>query len=460
MKNTRKRSRFIYLILFGSLAGLGYFTYEFFKNAGYWALQPFNKHLSERSSDGGKIIDKNGYILAQTKNGKRIYADNPDIRKAMLHIVGDGSVLISTSIQSRYVQELFGYSLITGLGAPELLSKNKDIKLTLDSEICSTVSKAFNGRKGAAIAYNYLTGEVICSVSLPTYDVYNKPDLTKDKNGTYEGVYINRVLSSSFVPGSIFKLFTTAAMLNNIKNPEIKLFECKKVKLYDGEKVTCMASHGKINLQTGLSKSCDIVFGDIAVELGQDLMKTEIEKFGFNREIKIDGMSLSKSKYNLDGASKADLAWSGIGQYKDLVNPTHMLMVMGAFANGGKPVKPFFIKEILLRQGIPIFLNSPTTYEEMVGIAVSEKIRVMMRNTMKNQYGDSMFPGMKICAKTGTGEVGEGEAPHGWMVGFSEDKKFPFAFVVVVENSGFGIKTAGPIASVMMKAIKLKFSSI
>lgn len=68
-----------------------------------------------------------------------------------------------------------------------------------------------------------------------------------------------------------------------------------------------------------------------------------------------------------------------------------------------------------------------------------------------------MFPGMEMCAKTGTAEVGEGKQPHGWMVGFSQDKNFPYAFAVIVENSGFGIKTAGPIASDVMKSLHRKW---
>ena len=58
-----------------------------------------------------------------------------------------------------------------------------------------------------------------------------------------------------------------------------------------------------------------------------------------------------------------------------------------------------------------------------------------------------MFPGLNVCAKTGTAEVGENQKPHGWMVGFSSKEETPLAFSVVVENSGYGSKTAGPIAS-------------
>lgn len=457
LKNTRKRSIFIYIIILGFLSGLGYFIYEFIVNAEYWALQPVNRHLSEGVIGGGKILDCNGVILAETKNGKRSYADDPDVRKAMLHVVGDGSALIPTSVQSRYKQDLLGYNIITGLGAPKALNTNKDIKLTLDSDICKSTYKSFKNRKGAAVAYNYLTGEIVCMVSLPTYDVYNRPDITNDLNGNYEGVYINRVLSSSFVPGSIFKLITTAAALNCMADSESRSFLCEKIKVYDGEKVTCMSKHGKINLQTGLSKSCDIVFGDIAVDIGKEKMQAEVEKFGFNKQINIDGISLSQSKYDLSGASKADLAWSGIGQYKDLVNPAHMLMIMGAFANGGVPIQPIMIKELISGNNIPSVVNVKSLGQRMTSNAIADKIKSMMRYTVKNQYGDSMFPGMKICAKTGTGEVGEDKEPHGWIVGFSEDKNFPYAFSVVVENGGFGIKSAGPIAMEMMKAIKNKY---
>ena len=75
----------------------------------------------------------------------------------------------------------------------------------------------------------------------------------------------------------------------------------------------------------------------------------------------------------------------------------------------------------------------------------------MMRYNVEKNYGNSMFPGLNVCSKTGTAEVGENKKPHGWMVGFSANEDTPLAFTVVVENSGYGSKTAGPIASSIMK---------
>ncbi len=459
MRNTRIRSLMLYLLIFSFFTGIGFFIFEFITEANTWAFSSINRHLSEGSMSGGKILDANDVVLAQTVNGKRVYNENEGIRKAMLHTVGDGSVLIPTSVQSRYSTELFGYSPIIGFGAPKILNMNQNIKLSLDSSVCDTVSKSFKDKKGAAVAYNYLTGEVLCMVSLPTYDVNNRPDLTQDTDGKYEGVYLNRVISSSFTPGSIFKLFTAAAGLDLISDIEKKTFVCNKTKIIDGEKVTCMKSHGKIDLKNALSKSCDIAFCDIGIEIGKEKMKSKMEEFGFNKPQYFEGMQTAQSEYDVENASKADLGWSGVGQYKDKVNPMHMLKVMGAVANQGTAVEPRMIKSISSDSSFSVLSSAKSTDKSIMSASTAEKIKEMMRFTMKNQYGDSLFSGISMCAKTGTAEVGEGKLPHGWMVGFSYDKTFPVAFAVIVENGDFGIKSAGPIASVLIKNLHSKFNN-
>lgn len=456
MKNTKSRSIILYFLIFTFFIGIGFFIYDFANNASIWAFSPINRHLSENSLSGGKILDANGVVLAQTVNGKRIYNEDENIRKAMLHVVGDGSVLIPTSIQSRYSTELFGYNAVMGFGAPKILSTNKNVNLTLDSGVCSEVSRSFKDKKGAAVAYNYLTGEVLCMVSLPTYDVNNRPDLTKNEE-KYEGVYLNRVISSSYTPGSIFKIFTTAAGIDYIDGIENRKFSCNKVKIIDGEKVTCMKNHGKINLKEGFSKSCDIVFSDIGIELGKSKMKKKLEEFGFNNPQYFDGIEIAKSEYDASNASAADLGWSAIGQYTDRVNPMHMLKIMGAIANKGIPVEPFLVKSVSSVGDVTSSVTSKHAGKRMMNVSTADKLKEIMRYTMKNQYGDSLFPGTCMCAKTGTAEVGEGKLSHGWMVGFSYDEKFPVAFAVVVEHGDFGIKSAGPIASVMLKSLHSKF---
>lgn len=459
MNNTRFRSIILYIVICFFFAGISFFFFEFITNARQWAFSSVNRHLSEGSMSGGKILDTNNVVLAQTLDGKRVYHEKEDVRKAMLHTVGDGSVLIPTSVQSRYSSELFGYNPVIGFGAPHVFDINQNIKLTLNSEICAKVSKSFKDKKGAALAYNYLTGEILCMVSLPTYDVNNRPAFEESNKDKYEGMYINRAVSSSFTPGSIFKIFTAAAGLDLISDIEKRIFECKKIKIIDGEKVTCMSSHGKINLKDAMSKSCDIVFSDIAVELGREKMKSKMEEYGLNMPEYFDGMQVISSSYDVANASKAELGWSGIGQSKDKVSPLFMLKVMGAIANKGVCIEPFVVKSIFTDSSGEYSNNSKNLSKRMFRESTAETLKEIMRYTMKNQYKDSIFGGIQMCAKTGTAEVGENKLPHGWMVGFSYDKTFPVAFSVVVENGDFGIKSAGPIAADMIKELHNAFKT-
>ena len=74
----------------------------------------------------------------------------------------------------------------------------------------------------------------------------------------------------------------------------------------------------------------------------------------------------------------------------------------------------------------------------------------IMRYTITDYYGDDLFGGLTVCAKTGTGEVGDDKEPNGWMVGYSKDEDCPLAFACVVEDSGFGFTYAGPVVQAAM----------
>ena len=81
----------------------------------------------------------------------------------------------------------------------------------------------------------------------------------------------------------------------------------------------------------------------------------------------------------------------------------------------------------------------------------AEKISQMMSYNVSYAYGNSLFPDMSVCAKTGTAEVG-GENSHAWFAGFLDDDKNPYAFVVMVENGGGGLIEAAPVASRLLQA--------
>ena len=455
MKTTGTRSLILWILGMCFFVGLGYFVYGMVTHRGAWAMQPFNRHWTRGSqlSNGGKVLDRNNIVLAKSENGKRVYNSDETVRRAMLHAIGDTKGYISTGIQYNYRSELSGYNLITGLATPTGKSGGSDIKLTLDSSLSKLALEKLGSRSGAAAVYNYKTGEMLCMVSSPNFDPQNPPqDLDTDKSGKYSGVYLNRVLSSSYTPGSIFKLVTSAAAIENIPNLDSRTWDCKGSILINGNKITDVSSYGKLSFKNALAKSSNVAFAQIAVELGNDKMNAMANEMGFNKSFDLDGIPTSKSVYNVTGAQPNELGWSGVGQYTDLTNPYHMLLIMGAIANEGTPVKPYMISSITSPFGLPTKSGHTQEGSRLLKASTANKLKEYMRYNVSSYYGDKMFPGLSVCAKTGTAEVGQGKKPNGWMVGFSSDRNTPLAFAVVVENANTGMTSAGQIASALMTA--------
>ncbi len=450
MKCTRSHLIIVYLLTGAFLVGLGLFLFRLFTQGEQWATNPVNDHLSTVGSLAGTITDRNGVVLAETVDGERHYNDNETVRRATLHTVGDNTRFISTSVQNLFRSQLAGYNPLTGISLLAASGKGNDIHLTLDSSLCAAALEGLNGKKGAVAIYNYKTGEILCMVSSPTYDPANRPDIEADESGQYEGVYLNNVLSSSYTPGSTFKIITCAAAVDNIPDIYQRTFTCNGSVVINGQTITCMANHGNINFEDGMSKSCNVVFAELAVELGKDKMTEAANKMGFNKSFEIEGIPTAKSVYDVTQANDGDLGWSGVGQYTNLENPAHMMMLMGAIANGGRTTVPYFIDRITSPISLPSHVGHGKTGEELLSSGAASSLQQLMRYTVQNNYGDDLFPGLTVCAKTGTGEVGEGKEPNGWMVGFSTDADCPLAFAIVVEEGGFGISSAGRIASKLL----------
>ncbi len=453
MKTTRVRSMIVFLLTAAFLFGLGFFLFRLVFHGEAWATSSVNQHLSGSGSlsTAGEILDRNGVVLAETVDGNRVYNSDADTRKAMLHTVGDNERFISTAVQNANRSDLAGYNFFTGITLPQITGKGSDIHLTLDSKVCRTAYQAMNGRKGAVIVYNYKTGEVVCMVSTPTFDPNNPPDMDQDTSGQYEGAYLNNVLSSTYTPGSTFKVITSAAAIDYMSDINSRTFTCNGSIEVNGQKITCMAHHGQINFEDAMAKSCNVAFAEIAMELGKDKMTTEAEKLGFNRSFSIEGISTAKSVYNVSEADDAGLGWSGIGQYTNLSNPMHMAILMGAVANSGQPVMPYYISEVTSPLGIATRTGKGKSGDRLMTEGTANALGDIMRYTVQTNYGDDRFPGLTVCAKTGTGEVGEGKQPNGWMVGYTTDEDCPLAFAVVVENGGYGISSAAPVVEAVLQ---------
>ena len=435
MKKTLSRSIISLILAAAFLLGLGFLCVKYFIDSDMWASQSYNPYMvsGQGLSNAGDVLDRNGVVLATSKDGERLYNENENTRKALLHTVGDGSYNIATAVETAYRDRISGHSKIFGYGLPQSLKGKNNLTLTLDSDVCTEVYEAFEGRKGACFVYNYKTGEILCMVSTPTYDPSNIPETLED------GSYLNNCISSTYTPGSIYKIITAAAGLEYIENYEDMTFTCEGEKQIGNYEVTCLEEHGTLDLKNAFAYSCNIAFGDTALKAGRENMQKVSDKAGITKSFRIGEVYTAQGHFDLKNADDISTAWSGIGQYTDTVCPAQMAILCGAIAQGGETRLPHYVKGENSGKSGRLFSEN-----------TANKLDELMRYTISDYYGDSMFEGLTVCAKTGTAEVGEGKLPNGWMVGYSKDEDAPLAFAVVVEEGDYGFYSAGPIARIAM----------
>ena len=448
--------RTVFLLAFTVLfaAGIVILLVFYAKDAPAWTSYPANRHIYTDGvlTGAGEITDRTGTVLAKTENGARVYNESAAIRKATLHAVGDPEGFITTGVQSSFWKQLTGYSRIGGVFQPS--GQGNNMRLTLSASLNVTALNALGSRKGTIGVYNYKTGELLCMVSTPTYDVNDKPDIEGDKSGKYTGAYLNRFLSATYPPGSTFKLVTAAAAIETFSDMGTRKYTCKQGVEIDGEWISCLGNHGTLGFEDALAHSCNAYFSQLAVDLGAETLTKYAEKLGFNKHFSLDGVDAKESEFDVSGARDIDLAWAGMGQYTDMVNPLHYLTMMGAIANHGVPVKPYLVESITSPGGIPLKFRLSRNGSRMLDADTADTLSDMMRGNVLKYYGKGTFPGLEVCGKTGTAEVGEDQASHAWFVGFVRDEACPLAFVVIVENAGSGLSVAAPIANRMLQEAK------
>lgn len=443
-----ERRAIICLLLAGCLLlGLILFCFRFVAYGSDWASFPANKHLfAEGALDSGAVYDRDGTLLLQnTKNGT-IYADDSSLRRSTLHVVGDTAGNISTGAETKFAGKLTGYNFINGTYSHS--GEGRNLYLTVDGDVCKTAYNALDGRKGCVGVYNYETGKIVCAVSSPSYDPNNLPSEETAENNGY---YINRLFSATFVPGSIFKTVTSAAVIEQM-NTENWSYHCSGSTHIGNDDITCVSAHGDVDFASALSKSCNGAFATLTLELGADTMEDYVDKLGLTKSYSINGIPTARGSFTFSRENPAALGWAGVGQSEDLVNPCSMMIYMGAVANNGRVVVPQIVSGVKSSGDFPLSLYIPQLRKKLVDTDTASQLKEMMRGNVVNQYGESSFPGLAICAKSGTAEVGDGTS-HAWFTGFLDDPDHPYAFIVLVENGGGGAKVAGSVANRVLQSV-------
>ena len=443
MKQVKQRTLLLLLLAAAFAAGVVLFCVLYATKGGRWAAFSANDHVY---SDGrlavGQILDRSGVLLYDGASGD--YAEERAVRKSTLHAVGDRWDNISTSAKAAFDDHLVGFNVLTGT-----TTGGSRLYLTIDSDLNRQAWDLLDGRKGAVGIYNYKTGEVLCMVSTPTFDPADPPDI-QDGDSRYDGVYINRLLSAAFTPGSVFKVVTTAAALENLPDWESRAFTCTGSYELGEFTITCPYAHGEMSLRDAFAKSCNCAYAQLSVELGGETLRRYAEKAGLLDSISVSGLPTAAGSFTI-AEDEGLLGWSGVGQHEDLVCPANLMTLMGAIANGGKPVLPHLILRESDLTGLTLYRDGVAHGKRTFSRSTCETLREMMANNVAVTYGQENFGDLKLCAKSGTAEVGDA-SPHAWFAGFLDDPDHPLAFVVFVENGGSGASAAGSIASALLQS--------
>lgn len=445
MKKIRRRAISVLIIAALVISGMVAYVIRYIDKGQDWALY-FSRSNSEST---GQLVDRNGVMLAYFNGFQNLFAMDPMTRQANYHVTGDYWGRTGTGVLSQFWNEMQGFDLITGTTEAQhsVMILNIDSQLnnimykylsrlevprdeneahvivdTATGEITEVKPQKCNS---AMLLCNYKTGELLGMISLPTVDPMDNETPPAD------GAYINRCLSASFIPGSVFKLVTAAAAIENIPELDEKFFYCEDEYYIAGVPIVCMASHYNQTFEQAMANSCNVAFSQLAVSVGQDTMIKYVRDYGLLDRHDLDGISTAAGSYPLDFVGDPEIGWSGIGQSTDLVCPYSMLRLVSAIANGGILYEPKLIWD-----------GNVADASRLMEADTANKLKSLMNYNVVSHYGEETFPGLRMCAKTGTAEIGDGDT-HSWFVGFLDDEEHPYAFVTMVERGGGGLAVAG-----------------
>ena len=226
------------------------------------------------------------YGTMTDRNGTKIYDRKgctfDEFYNIIDGILSNGNTDSTYTLAYKFGHELAAQtiSLLSGYSLDAVKVDGSNLATTLlPGEALVTLREAFGEYDGTIFAYNYKTGEILCAITTPTYDPDDVPDIAADDSGAYDGVYLNRFIQSAYIPGSIFKVVTTAAALDSVKDILDRTFTCDGVYEYGIDRVTCQKAHGTLALKQALAKSCNCSFAQIANLVGKENLQKYADQF-------------------------------------------------------------------------------------------------------------------------------------------------------------------------------------
>lgn len=349
------------------------------------------------------------------------------------------------------------------------------VELTLDPNLQQAAWDALGDYKGALIALDPKTGNILAMVSKPGFDANSLAlHSSKKAQANYSELeadpanpLINKTISGDlYHPGSVFKLVVAAAALesgeytnqSSFPNPvSIQLPESSS-EVFNSSRKAC-GGGSQVTLIYAMRFSCNVPFVELGLELGEDRLRAQAELFGFGKEIKVP-MSATPSIFPAE-MDQAQLGLSSFGQFDVRVSPLQMALVSSAIANGGLMMQPNLIESIISSNLSVIDAPTPSVLAQPITASTAESLKKMMvQSVTKGVASNASVSGLKVAGKTGTAQNGEGERVTLWFTGFAPATDPKVAIALVIEDGGgrdsgaSGNATAAPVARSFFQAVQ------
>jgi peptidoglycan glycosyltransferase len=325
---------------------------------------------------------------------------------------------------------------------------------------------------GAVAAIEPSTGAILALASLPSYDPnrlsshdFNAVTKNYKALNTDPGKPLqDRAIQEIFPPGSTFKLVTSAAALSNGYTPESTVpggasldLPQTTVDLTNENGSDCGGD--RISLTQALEISCNVSYGWLGLQLGDDVLRDQAQKFGWGEHYLDDLPGQVDSQFP-DNPDQPQTALSAIGQFDVAATPLQMAMVGAGIANHGAVMKPYLVDQVRSPDLEVLSTAEPHELHQAVSPEVANQLTQMMVEVVQNGTGTpAQIPGITVAGKTGTAQTSPDRPPYAWFVAFAPADDPKVAVAVLVANvdiprdeiTGGGL--AGPIADNVIKAV-------
>ncbi|MFJ6430778.1 peptidoglycan D,D-transpeptidase FtsI family protein [Streptomyces sp. NPDC091416] len=349
-----------------------------------------------------------------------------------------------------------------------------DVVTTIRDSMQRAAYEGLGGRRGAVVALEPTTGEILALVSTPSYDPgrlsgtgSSVTDAWRELNASTSQPMLNRAIRQTYPPGSTFKIVTAAAALDAevVTDPDAATDTPSPYVLPGTSTTLPNEARGceKASLAEAIRASCNTVMAHLGVEVGLDGMVEAAEKFGFNDSgLKIPS-GVARSNFDTD-MSDDQLAQSAIGQFNTTATPLQMAMVASAVANGGDLMYPHLVDRTTTHGGSTVRTTGSRSYHRAMNPMTATQLRQMMTDVVQDGTGtNAAIDDATVGGKTGTAQHGIDNSglPYAWFIAWAQAEgsaRPAVAVAVVVEDASAdradisGGGSAAPIARSVMEA--------